>query len=125
MLIGAGIDLVSIPRFVEFWTRRQERGLRRLFTAGELDYCFGLARPAASLAARFAAKEAFFKALGTGYGRGGAWTEVEVRRVGAGRPVLELHGRAARLARDQGVRHVHLSLSHTAELATAQVLLEG
>lgn len=125
MVIGTGIDLVSVARFGRFRERRGERGLRRLFTEGELAYCLGLAAPDRSLAARFAAKEAFFKAMGTGYGReSGEWTEVEILREASGRPGIRLHGRAARFADSRGVRHIHLSLSHTDEMAAAFVVLE-
>lgn len=125
MVLGTGIDLVSIARIRRFRERRGERGLRRLFTAGELAYCLPLAVPERSLAARFAAKEAFFKAMGTGYGReSGEWTEVEVLREASGRPGLRLHGRAAQIADRRGIRRIHLSLSHTDEVATALVVLE-
>jgi holo-[acyl-carrier protein] synthase len=124
MIVGTGIDIVEVARLARFQERHGERGLRRLFTPGELDYCLALARPAPSLAARFAAKEALFKALGTGVGPAGRWTDAEVLRAPNGRPTLRLHGPAARFAEAEGVRHVHLSLSHTAELAIASVILE-
>jgi holo-[acyl-carrier protein] synthase len=124
MILGIGIDLAATDRLAAFRARWQEKGLRRLFTAGELEYCARLARPEQSLTARFAAKEAFFKALGTGYGIGGSWLDVEVVRGRRGRPRLRLRGRAALLARRRGVRRIHLSLSHTLEHAIAQVLLE-
>lgn len=124
MILGTGVDLASVPRIARFLERHGDRGLHRLFTAGELDYCLGLALPAPSLAARFAAKEAFFKALGTGYGRGGRWTDVEVVRSPSGKPRLRLHGRAARMARRRDVSRIHLSLSHTTEMAVAWILLE-
>lgn len=125
MLIGTGLDLVSIPRFQRFCERRQTRGLARLFTPLELDYCLRQADPTPSLAARFAAKEAFFKATGTGMGRAGGWRDVEVLRLGSGRPLLCLHGKAAACAQSMQVRKIHLSLSHTSELAAATVLLEA
>ena len=125
MVIGTGIDVVSVPRLTRLRDRHGERGLRRLFTAGELDYCMGLVQGDPSLAARFAAKEAFFKALGTGKGDGGLWTEVEVVRLRTGAPTLQLHGRAAEGARVRGVQRLHLSLSHTESVAVAHVVLEG
>lgn len=125
MIIGSGIDIVAVPRLASFHERYGERGLRRLFTEGELEYCLGLELPAPSLAARFAAKEALYKALGTGVGRGGRWTEAEVVRAGNGCPTLRLHGTAARSAEERMVRRMHLSLSHTAEFAIASVILEG
>jgi holo-[acyl-carrier protein] synthase len=125
MIVGSGIDIMAVPRLARFHERHGERGLRRIFTVGELDYCLGLARPAPSLAARFAAKEAFFKAVGTGIGQGGRWTDAEVVRAANGRPRLELHGVAARTAAGLAVRRIHLSLSHTLEFAVASVILEG
>jgi len=125
MVIGTGIDLVPVARLGRFRERRGDRGLRRLFTPDELAYCLRVAVPERSLAARFAAKEAFFKAMGTGYGReGGQWTEVEIRREASGRPAIRLHGRAARFADRCGVRRIHLSLSHTDDVAAAFVVLE-
>lgn len=124
MIIGTGMDLVSVARFDAFLRRRGEPGLRRLFTPSELEYCRGLARPTPSLAARFAAKEAFLKALGTGLAGGLRWTEVEVVRAPSGQPTLRLHGAAAASAGRSGASRFHLSISHTDELAGAFVLLE-
>lgn len=125
VILGTGIDLVSVPRLERFRERWGPSGLRRLFTRGEAEYCLALACPGPSFAARFAAKEAFLKALGTGYSDGIGWTEVEVVRHGRSPPSLRLEGRAAELARTRGVRRVHLSLSHTGEMAAASVVLEG
>jgi holo-[acyl-carrier protein] synthase len=125
MVLGTGLDLVSITRFNRFAARHGARGLHRLFTAGELHYCLGHRDPGPSLAARFAAKEAFFKALGTGMGPAGGWRDVEVVRLSSGRPRLMLHGRAATTAQEMQVRTIHLSLTHTADTAGALVLLEA
>lgn len=125
MVLGTGLDLVSNIRFKHFIERRGERGLKRLFTRGELEYCLTHADPTASLAARFAAKEAFFKALGTGMGPAGGWRDVEVVRLASGRPRLMLHGRAAAAAHELQVRSIHVSLTHTAQTAGAFVLLEA
>lgn len=124
MIAGLGIDLMDVARIRAFQRRWGERGLRRLFSDDELDYCVGLADPAPSLAARFAAKEAFFKAVGTGWGRGGDWTEVAVRRLDSGAPELSLAGRAAETARARGTQHLHVSLTHTDTTAAAVVILE-
>ena len=124
MIVGTGIDLVSVPRFDAFVRRRGEAGLRRLFTPGELHYCRALAAPAPSFAARFAAKEAFLKALGTGLAGGLRWTDVEVVRAPSGQPSLRLHGSAADAAVALGASRFHLSISHTADLAGAVVFLE-
>ena len=125
MLVGTGLDLVSLSRFKKFRIRRGERGLLRLFTPSELDYCLSHVDPTPSLAARFAAKEAFFKAIGTGLGQGGGWHDVEVIRLASGRPRLMLHGRAASTAHEMQVRTIHLSLTHTADTAGAFVVLEA
>lgn len=125
MIVGIGIDLVQIGRVAELLERRGERALRRLFTPGEVERCRGGRSPRESFAARFAAKEAFFKALGTGWGRGGDWTEVEVVSAPSGAPGLRLHGRAAARAAARGVSRLHLSLTHTGDLTGAYVVLEG
>ena len=119
------MDLVNIERFRAFRQRHGERGLSRIFTDAELTYCMGHVDPAPSLAARFAAKEAFFKAVGLGWGPGGAWREVEVTRDSRGAPALELSGRAAASASERRVDRSHLTLTHTAEVAGAVVVLEG
>lgn len=124
MIVGLGIDLAEVDRLRTFHQRWGDDGLRRIFTLQELDYCLSLVDPAASLAARFAAKEAFFKAVGIGWGPGGAWTDVEVRRAPSGDPDLVLSGRAAETARQADARHVHVSLTHTADTAAAVVILE-
>ena len=124
MIVGTGMDLVSIDRMRGFRARRGERGLTRLFTDGELAYCLRQADPAPSLAARFAAKEAFFKAVGLGYGTGGGWREVEVCRDDRGAPGLSLSGRAAVVAKDRRATRLHLTLTHTEEVAGAVVVLE-
>jgi len=125
MIIGSGLDIVSVARIDRFCRRFHARGLDRLFTPAEQQYCLGLARAAPSLAVRYAAKEAFLKATGAGLGRGGRWTDIEVVRLESGKPRLCLHGRAARVAHELGVRRIHLSLSHTEEFAAATVILEA
>ena len=124
MIVGVGIDLVRIDRVWSVLERRGERALARFFTAGERERCLGSRHPPESFAARVAAKEAFFKALGTGWGIGGAWCEVEVVTAASGAPSLRLTGRAADLAAEIGVRRIHLSLTHTGETAAAVVILE-
>ena len=126
MILGTGFDLVAVNRFARFVERRGERGLERLLTPAELDYCLAHFNPAPFLAARFAAKEAFSKALGTGMGgAAGGWRDVEVVRLSSGRPLLMLHGKAASLVHDLQVRTIHLSLSHTADTAGAFVVFES
>jgi holo-[acyl-carrier protein] synthase len=118
-LLGLGIDSVDIPRFREVLCRRPALA-RRLFTAAERQYAAGLANPVPTLAARFAAKEAVMKALGVGLGAFD-WSDVEVERLEGGAPRLVITGRAASLAAGRGVSGWHLSLTHTATVASAVV----
>lgn len=121
-MLAHGIDLVEIARFAEFLDRHPDRARTRLFTEAELAYARGRKREVEHLAARFAAKEAVLKALGTGWSDGLAWTDVEVTRDDEGRPGLALRNRAAELARKQGITHWTVSLSHTEHHATASVI---
>lgn len=125
MIVGVGIDMVSISRLQRLLERRGERALARLFTEGEVGRCRESRHPPESFAARFAAKEAFFKALGTGWGRGGDWTDVEVVSARSGAPSIRLAGTARELADARGVRTVHVSLTHSDDTAGAFVVLEG
>ncbi len=124
MIVGTGIDIVEVPRVAQAIERFGDRFLRRIFTAGEIKYCRSKRNAAERFAARFAAKEAALKAIGTGWKKGVAWTDVEVRREPGGRPSVHFSGAAAKHASTLGVKRSSLSLSHTAEMATAQVILE-
>lgn len=124
MLVGTGIDLVEIERIAHSIERFGERFLERIFTADEIAYCRARAGAAESFAARFAAKEAGAKALGTGIQHGVSWKELEVRRLPGQRPTLHLSGRARTIAGQLGVQRVSLSLTHTKSLAMATVHLE-
>ena len=124
MVLGLGTDLIETSRVQESMSRFGQRFLERIFTAGEIAYCMRKKNAAESFAARFAAKEAGAKALGTGISRGVSWKELEVRREASGRPVLHLTGRAAELATAMGVRRVKLSLTHSRDLAMAVVVVE-
>ena len=116
MILGVGIDVVDVGRFEEALERTPT--LReRLFTAQERD------RPLNSLAARFAAKEALAKALGAPTGM--AWHDAEIRNEHSGNPLFELRGSVLSKARELGVEHVHVSLSHDAGIASAMVVLES
>lgn len=125
MIVGTGVDLSEISRVSASVERFGERFLQRIFTERERAYCMRKKNFAESLAARFAAKEAGAKALGTGIARGVTWQEIEVTHLPGGRPTLLFHGRAAARAADMGVTAAHLSLSHGRDLAIAQVVLEG
>lgn len=125
MILGLGIDLVEIDRVRGLLERRGEHAYAKLFTPAERRRCSASRHPPESFAARFAAKEAFYKAMGTGVGSGGAWTDVEVVSAPSGAPTLRLSGRAAEMAELRGVRHIHLSLTHAERVAGAVVVLEG
>ena len=125
MLLGTGVDLIEVERIAQSIERFGERFVHRLYTAEEIAYCSRKRNGAESFAARFAAKEAAAKALGTGMNFGVTWREIEVGRSAAGRPSLELSGQARRVAAQLGVRTISLSLTHTARLAIAMVVLEG
>lgn len=124
MIVGTGIDLVEIDRIQQSVERYGERFLKRVYTAAEQAYCLRKKNSAESLAARFAAKEAAAKALGTGINHGVAWLEIEVVREPGGRPTIAFHGRAREIAASLGTRAAALSLTHTRGLAMASVVLE-
>jgi holo-[acyl-carrier protein] synthase len=124
MVLGLGTDLIEIERVQASMDRFGERFLDRVFTEGEIAYCMRKKQSAESFAARFAAKEAGAKALGTGISRGVSWKEIEVRREIGQRPTLHFRGRAGELADAMGVRRVQLSLSHSRKLAMAVALIE-
>jgi holo-[acyl-carrier protein] synthase len=124
MLVGTGVDLIEVPRIERSIARFGERFLQRVFTDEEIAYCRRKATAAESFAARFAAKEAGAKALGTGIQHGVTWKELEVKRLPGERPTLHFSGRARAIAGQLGVAHVSLSLTHTASLAMATVHLE-
>src|ERR1700752_556918 len=113
MIVGTGIDIAEVPRIREAIERHGERFLQRVFTEGEIQYCESKANRIERFAARFAAKEAGMKALGTGWNFGVRWRDVEVCRQPGGRPTIAFHGKAAEFAAKLGVAHVALSLSHT------------
>ena len=125
MVVGTGIDLVEIARIRRAVERHGDRFLNRVFTADERAYCLRLRYPERHLAARFAAKEAALKALGTGVSLGIRWRDVEVRRGRAGRPEIEFHNVAAEMMAAVAATTAHLSLSHTDYHAIALVILES
>ncbi len=124
MVIGLGTDLIEIARIERSYARYGEAFLGRVFTPGEVAYCMAKKNFAESLAARFAAKEAGAKALGTGISRGVSWREFEVRRAPGQRPELHLSGRAKEIADRMGIRRVSLTLSHSRLLSIAVVVAE-
>jgi holo-[acyl-carrier protein] synthase len=125
MIVGTGIDIAEVHRIGEAMERFGARFLHRVFTEGERRYCDSKANRVERYAARFAAKEAAMKALGTGWSRGVRWRDIEVCRQLGGRPTISFHGKAGEVASKLGAVHVALSLSHTADQAIAQVILEN
>lgn len=124
MIVGIGVDIVEIKRLREVLERQQERFIRRVFTEAEEEYCRAHRDPVPHYAARFAAKESLFKALGTGWAKGVSWKDAEVVRAATQAPALVLHGQAEKLCQTLGVRAAHLSLSHSNDSAVAVVILE-
>lgn len=120
---GIGVDLVRINRMREVIARWQDRFLERVFTAGEIAYCRARRDPVPHFAARFAAKEAGMKALGTGLRLGVKWRELEVRRERGQAPVLVLHGRSRELSHARGGGRMLLALTHDGDYALAQAML--
>ncbi|KGE77717.1 holo-ACP synthase [Halomonas sp. ND22Bw] len=125
MILGVGTDIARVARFETAQARHGERFARRVLGDDELAGYRERGQPAAFLAKRFAAKEAFVKALGTGLRHGMRWTEIQVVNDALGRPALVLSGRARELAEAEGVRNLHLSLSDEAAFAVAFVVLEA
>ena len=125
MIVGTGIDIAEVPRIAESIQRFGDRFLRRVFTEGEIQYCESKTNRIERYAARFAAKEAAMKALGTGWNHGVRWRDIEVCRRPGGRPTIKFHGKAAEVATGLNTMNVALSLSHTPEQAIASVILES
>ena len=124
MIVGTGVDIVETSRIQRVFERHGERFARRLFTPGEIAYCERFKNKAERYAARFAVKEAAFKALGTGGREGVRWLDVEVTHQPSGKPELVLKGHAQELAQTLGVTHAAVSISHANRYAMAQVILE-
>jgi len=124
MIIGTGIDTVEVARFQRFLDQGNQRLLDRLFSPQEQDYCRAKKQAAACYAARFAAKEAFLKALGTGLRDGISWIEIEVVNDPLGKPELNLTGSAQQQLEQRGGNRTNLSLSHDGGQAVAIVILE-
>ncbi len=125
MILGVGIDIVEVERMARILDRHGERFTRRCFTDAEVQYCNGMARRAEHFAARFAAKEAAVKALGTGVAEGVRLRDIEVTRDAAGKPSLRLAGGALGRFESMGGRVAHVTLTHSALHAAAVVILEG
>jgi len=124
MIIGTGVDLCEVPRIRESVARFGARFIDRIFTPAEIAYVERKANKFERYAARFAAKEAGMKAIGTGWRHGVRWQDFEVANLPSGKPTLRFHGVAEAVAATLHVRNVALSMTHTAELGMAHVILE-
>ena len=125
MIVGTGVDLAEVRRIRDSVERFGARFIDRVFTPGEIAYVERKANRFERYAARFAAKEAGMKAIGTGWKRGVRWQDFEVANLPSGKPTLRLHGEAAKIAREMGVKSISLSMTHTSEYGMAHVILEG
>ncbi len=124
MIRGLGIDSIELARVRRVYGEYGARFLERILTPAEREYVARWADPAPRIAGRFAAKEAGMKALGTGWGAGVRWRDIEVRRHASGKPVIELHGRAKEMCESLGGTVVHVTITHTDEHAMAVVVIE-
>jgi holo-[acyl-carrier protein] synthase len=125
MILGTGVDLAEVARIRAAVDRYGQRFIERIYTPAEIAYVERKANRFERYAGRFAAKEAGMKAIGTGWRRGVRWQDFEVANLPSGRPTLRLHGEAARIAAKLGVQSIQLSITHTAELGVAHVILVG
>jgi holo-[acyl-carrier protein] synthase len=121
-IFGIGIDVVEVERIAAAIERHGEPFLAKIFTPAERNYCVTQKIPALHYAARFAAKEAVSKALGTGIGRQAGWLDLEITRAATGAPVLVLHGNAAQFARENDITEIQISLTHARSYAAANAL---
>jgi holo-[acyl-carrier protein] synthase len=125
MITGIGIDVVQNDRIQDSIERFGDRFLNRIYTEAETVYCRNCANPAIHFAARWAAKEAAFKALGTGWSAGVKWKDVEVERLASGKPELHLYGEALAVATSMGVKRFLVSLTHDQLISCAVVVFEA
>jgi holo-[acyl-carrier protein] synthase len=124
-IVGTGVDICEVARIGDAIERFGQRFLKRVFTAAEREYCDSKRNRIERYAARFAAKEAAMKAIGTGLRRGVSWRDFEVGREPGGRPTMIFKGKAAEFAAKLGMKSAALSITHTKEQALAQVILES
>lgn len=124
MIYGIGVDLVKIGRIKTSIDRWEGRFVKRVFTEEEADFCYKRQSPASPFALRFAAKEAFSKAIGFGMRKGIRWRDIEVFHFPTGKPGLRLHGRSLEICEEENIKGFHLSLSDEGEYGVAMVVLE-
>jgi len=125
MIVGLGLDIAEIDRIEAAITRHGAPFLERLFTPDEIAYCERFKNRYERYAGRFAVKEAAMKALGTGWSRGVRWRDIEVTREPSGKPGLRLQGAAREFADRMGVKHISVTITHSGNLALAQVIFEN
>jgi holo-[acyl-carrier protein] synthase len=125
MITGIGIDVIQNDRIRDSIQRFGDRFLNRIYTEGEIEYCKKCGQPEIHYAARFAAKEAAFKALGTGWAAGVKWRDIEVERLASGKPELHLYGEALAHATAAGATRFYVSLTHDQLVSCAVVVLEA
>jgi holo-[acyl-carrier protein] synthase len=125
MIVGTGVDIAETVRIARSLDEYGERFVKRICTPAEVAYCERFKNRAERYAARFAAKEAAFKALGTGWGKGVRWLDVEITHQSSGKPELTLTGRAQELAKQLGVTRISVSISHADRYVIAQVIFES
>lgn len=125
MIVGTGVDLAEVDRIRAAIERYGPRFVERIYTPAEISYVERKANRFERYAGRFAAKEAGMKAIGTGWKRGVTWRDFEVANLSSGRPTLRLSGEAAKVAERMGVKTISLSITHTAQLGMAHVILES
>ena len=124
-IVGLGLDMVQVGRVERLIERRGERVLRRLFTSREREYCEARRNRFASYAGRFAVKEAVMKLLGTGWGRGVQWVDIEVVRKRGQAPELQLHNRALEIAEKKGIGRIHITITHDSGWSAAAAIAES
>lgn len=123
MIFGHGIDIIEISR-IKKAIEKSERFQTKIFSQNEIAYCESKANKYQSYAARFATKEAFFKAIGTGWANGIKWTDIEVLNNESGKPILCLHNKALIFINENNINNLHVSISHLKDIAIASVILE-
>ena len=124
MIVGVGIDVIQNDRIRESIQKFGPRFLNRIYTQTEIDYCSKCGDPTIHYAARFAAKEAGFKALGTGWAAGVKWKDIEVQKLPSGKPELHLYGEALQRATAMGATRLHVSLTHDQLVSCAVVMFD-
>lgn len=125
MIIGTGVDIIEVARIDRLLEKHSPRFEEKIFTPDEILYCKSKAKPGIHFAARFAAKEAVMKCLGTGMDKGIAFNEIEVTHEPSGQPTIKLHGKGKEQSARLNIKTIHISLSHENKYAIAQAIAEA